>query len=423
MRARGAPTDAALYGAACLFALLTAAFGTIPIHREWGRLAATPYGVGAAASVVLALRRSSVRARAFVAVVVVIGAALVPLALEVAWRARTAPGLHAQSEAIVTEEAANALVEGSNPYAETYLHGPLAARPLGTKTHFPYLPGMVVFGLPRAVDGHGPIADARVAFAAVTLGLGALALARWRAPAATKVRATQFLAVLPTGALLMATGGDDLPVLALLLLALVLAVERRPAGSGIALGVALAMKQTAWIVLPFLAVAILKGQGRRSVVRFGCAVAAIALPVIAAFVAWDPRAFWEDAVLFPLGLGKQPTPAGTATLGSLLVDVVPAPHAAVTATLMALLVAVGLYLLVRRPPGDPAGAAARAAILFLAAFVLAPAARLGYLVYPIDLMVWGGVLGNASLTPWSGGGTAGSGSPPRRRPARRRSSP
>ena len=423
MRTRGAPADAALYGAACLFALLTAAFASIPIHREWGRLAAAPYGAGAVASIALVFRRNSLRTRALVAIAVLVGAALVPLTLEVTWRARTAPGLHAQSEAIVTEEAANALLAGNDPYAATYLHGPLAARPLGTKTHFPYLPAMLVFGLPRAIDGHVPIADARVAFAVATLGLAALALTRWSGPASAKLRVALFLAVLPTGALLMATGGDDLPVLALLLLALVLAAERRAVGTGIALGVALAMKQTAWIALPFLAVAVLRGQGKRAVVSFGGAAAVVALPIIAAFVAWNPGAFWEDAVMFPLGLGKQPTPAATATLGSFLVDVIPAPEVVVTATLMALVAAVGLYLLVRRPPDDAAGAAARAAILFVAAFVLAPAARLGYLVYPIELMVWGGVLGNASLTPWSGGEPEGSRSPPRRRPARRRSSP
>jgi hypothetical protein len=399
MRAKGAPADAAVYGAACLFALLTAAFASIPIYREWGRIAAAPYGVGAVASLALGFRRSSPRTRAAVAIAVLAGAALVPLALEVAWRARTAPGLHVQSEVIVTEEAANALVDGRDPYAATYLEGPLEDRPLGTKTHFPYLPAMLVFGLPRAAGGHLPAADARAAFAAATLGLSTLALARWRGPAPAKLRAVQFLAVLPTGALLMATGGDDLPVLALLLLALVLAAEGRPVGSGIVLGAAAAMKQTAWIALPFLAVAVLRGQGKRAAGRFGVALAVVAVPVIAIFVGWNPGAFWEDAVLFPLGLGNQPSPAATPTLGSVLVDVIPAPDGLVTAALVAIVAAVGVYLMVSRPPVSPGGAALRAAIVFAVAFVLAPAARLGYLVYPIDLTVWASLLAS---TPQAG---------------------
>src|SRR5207248_2205209 len=78
-------------------------------------------------------------------------AAVLPLGLEVGWRFGGDLGRHAQSEVIVTEEAARALVAGRDPYAATFVHGPLAARPLGTRTHFPYLPGMLAFGLPRAV--------------------------------------------------------------------------------------------------------------------------------------------------------------------------------------------------------------------------------------------------------------------------------
>src|SRR5439155_11075931 len=131
--------------------------------------------------------------------------------------------------------------------------GPLVARPIATKTHFPYLPGMIAFGLPRALDGRSPVADARVWFALATLAVAGIALLP-RGSALEpndRLRAFQVLAVLPTGALLMATGGDDLPVLALMLLTLVLADEGRPAGAGVALGVAAAMKPTAWILVPF----------------------------------------------------------------------------------------------------------------------------------------------------------------------------
>src|SRR5207249_3511298 len=116
----------------------------------------------------------------------------------------------------------------------------------------------------------------------------ALALMAWRAPQTDKLRAVQFLAVLPTGALLMATGGDDLPVLALLLLALVLARQRRPVGSGLAVAVAAATKQTAWILVPFLVATVLARLGRRSAAALAGAAAAVAIPIIAVFVAWNP---------------------------------------------------------------------------------------------------------------------------------------
>ena len=113
------------------------------------------------------------------------------------------------------------LFAGRDPYAATFLHGSLAARPLGTKTHFPYLPGMLPFGVPRALDGRSPLSDARLPFAAATLAAFGLAAARWPGRSTGRLRTAQVLLVLPTGALLMATGGDDLPVLGLMLASLV----------------------------------------------------------------------------------------------------------------------------------------------------------------------------------------------------------
>ena len=388
MDRRAALADAALYGASVIFAGTMAAFAAIPLYREWGRLAAGPYAVGALGAMVIAYRGASIRARAALAVVVFVGAALLPLGLEVAWRARTAPGQHAQSEAIVTEEAAKTLLEGEDPYAATYANGPLAARPEGTQTHFPYLPAMLVYGMPRAAGGHHPWTDARLAFAAVTLGLAGLALRRWNTAAGTKLRAIQVLTVLPTGALLMATGGDDLPVLALLLLTLVLAAEGSLLPAGIAMGLAVATKQTAWVLVPFIGAAIVLRFGSRAW-RFGAGAAAVFLPVIVAFVAWNPGAFWEDAVRFSLGLGQASSAAATPTAGSILVDAFPGVRALLTVLLIGVAAVAIIAVLLRWPPVTVGGAGIRAAAIASLAIVVAPAARAGYVVYPVDLAVWG----------------------------------
>jgi hypothetical protein len=389
---RAALTDAALYAASALFAGLAAAFASIPLYREWGRIAVAPYAAGAVVAIYFGFRGASVRARAILAIAVLIGAALLPLGLEVAWRARTAPGLHAQSEAIVTEEAANALLDGRNPYAATYADGPLAARPFGTKTHFPYLPAMLVFGLPRAVAGHHPWTDARLAFAGAALSLSGLALRRWKTGAGTKLRGFQILAVLPTGALLMATGGDDLPVLALLLVMLVLAADGDLVPAGIALGLAVATKQTAWVLVPFVGAAAVLRYGSRAAWTFGAAAAAVALPLLVAFVAWSPGAFWEDAVRFPLGLGEATSAAGTPTLGSALIDAFPDLRVPLTGVLIGVVAIAAVVLLTRWPPSTVGGAATRAATIASLAIVAAPAARTGYVVYPVDLAVWGWLL-------------------------------
>jgi Glycosyltransferase family 87 len=360
-------------------------------------MAAPVYAAATLVAGWMALRRTGGQARAlrWLALAVLIGAALLPLGLEAVWRARTAPGLHAQSEAIVTEEAARALRRSANPYAAEYLHGPLEARPLGTKTHFPYLPAMLVFGLPRAFDGSSALADARVAFAAFTLAVAALAFARPSLRTASpRHRRVGFLvlAVLPTGALLMATGGDDLPVLALMLLALALASEGRPGIAGIVAGLAAAMKQTAWILLPFLALAARDRQGRPASARFLLVVTPVLAVGVLPFFAWNPGDFVEDVVRFPLGLGQQPSAAESPTLGGFLIRLIPSWRGPLTVMLVGLVLALVVFLLVKRPPAAASEAAMNAGIVFAAAILLAPAARFGYVVYPIDLFVWAWVL-------------------------------
>ena len=373
---------------------MTALLAGIPIFREWGRMAAGAYAAGALAALWASRRRAGGRARVWVAAAVFTGAAVLPLALEAVWRANADPGSHAQSEALVTEEAARALTDVRNPYAAAYLHGSLAARPLGTQTHFPYMPGMLAFGLPRALDGRSPLADARVWFAATTVGVGALALRLAKGGVDPRLRAAQVLAVLPTGAAFMATGGDDLPVLALMLLSLALMGAARPGAAGFAAGAAAAMKQTAWPFLAFLVWAARDEHGRRARGRALASSMAIALPVVAPFVAWDPGAFFEDVFRFPLGLGDQPSAAATPTLGGTLVAAFPAAGGAITVALMTLVAGVSAFLLLRRPAASAAEAAGHAAMVLSLAILLAPAARLGYLIYPLNMFVWSRAFGS-----------------------------
>lgn len=387
--------DAALYGGSALWAIGVALWASIPLYREWGRIALAPYAIGAAMALVLA-RRPGARARTGLAVAVFAGAAVLPLALEVAWRAETDPGLHAQSEAIVTEEAAGALVAGYDPYAATYEGGALAARPLGTRSHFPYLPAMLVFGLPRALDGASPAADARVGFAAATVALTLVSIRLWPGPGEGSLRVAQVLAVLPTGALPMATGGDDLPVLGLMVLSLVLVQRRRAGWAGIAAGVAAGMKQTAWPLVPFLLLATWKSggrQGRSMLVSFGSAASALVVP----FLAWSPGAFLEDVVLYPLGLGEQATPAGSTTVGTLLIRAFPGDRDLVSILLLLAVAGMAAYLLVRRPAETAGRAAAHAGVVMGIALLLAPAARFGYVIYPVNLLVWAGLLRRAGV--------------------------
>jgi hypothetical protein len=145
------------------------------------------------------------------------------------------------------------------------------------------------------------------------------------------------------------------------------------------------MKQTSILVLPFLVFAIPRGQARRRfVMTTGLVGAALTVP----FALWDLRAFVEDTVLFPLGLGDGASAAATPTLGSLLLERFPSQQDAITVLLVAVIAVVMGLLLVWGRTGSMSQACARAAGAFLAAVALAPAARAGYLVYPVNLIVW-----------------------------------
>jgi hypothetical protein len=381
--------DALLYGCSALFAGLTAATAGIPLQRSWGRVALWPYALAATIALLAARipgnEAQQRRGRTILVAVVFAAAAIAPMAVAASRRAGGDPGAHAQSEVIIVEEAAAALREARDPYVAEYRDGPLADRPVPTQVHFPYLPGMLAFGIPRAMAGHAAWTDARIWFTVIALAVAGAGLLRMAAAPEARLRTFQVLFALPTGALLLATGGVDIPVIAMLLGATVLVRNDRPVAAGVIGGLALAAKQTSILVLPFLVLAIPPGLPRR---RFVLTIGAVGGAFIVPFALWDVDAFVEDAILFPLGLGQGESAAATPTLGSLLVDLFPTSRTVVTVLLVAAIVVIAAILLFRGRGPSLSQACARAAGAFLTAIALAPAARVGYLVYPANLIVW-----------------------------------
>ncbi len=382
--------DAALYALGTAVAGFAALADRIPLQRDWGRIAFVPYVVGALAALALARAgaRSSSGARVALAVFVLLGVAFLPMALEVWWRARDGYVGHVQSETLVTEESARALLAGHDPYAASFASGPLGSWPAGTANHVPYLPGMFAFGVTRVVVDDALIADARLAFAGVSLAV--LGFALWLARPRPERGLTALLIVLalPTGARYLAGGGDDVTVLSMMLLSLVLLHRTRPVAAGLAAGLAAAIKQTAWPLLPFLILAARDREGRRASGRTLAAASVIMVPLIAPFVVWNPSAFVQDVVLFPLGLASQPTLAASPTPGSLLADALSMPKGVVAGALLLTVLLVAVYLALVRRPGDARGAAERTAFVMVLAIMLATAGRFGYLLYPIGLFAW-----------------------------------
>jgi hypothetical protein len=409
--------DAALYGAAAAVAGIAARFDQIPLQREWGRLAFAPYAAGAVVALALALRwrarppQRPLRARTALAGLVLLGVLAAPLSLEIGWRANLGDRFHVQSEVLLVERGAANLLHGHDPYTGSYGYGMLRTYPPGVWEHIPYLPAIFAFGVPRALLGAGPLTDARVGFAVVALAASLLALWLSGAPGSLRLRVLTVLLILPTGARYLTGGGDDIAVLSLLLLAVVLEQRGRPVAAGVVAGMAAATKQTAWLALPLLAVAAWDANGRRAGWRFLASAGAVVAAVVAPFAVWSPRALFDSAVLFPLGLAGQPTIARGLTVGQLLAK--PFPHAkdVIAIGLGAAVVATAVLLVTRWRPRSVAVAARHAAVLIALAVLLAPAGRLGYLIYPLNLVVWSLLLRDDRLGYWaavlsrSGGGT------------------
>ena len=404
---RSAVVDAVLYAASAVVAVAILFSSPLLRNRVWAQFAWPAYVVAAVGALGLAWaanrrqRAWLLRARLVLAAGVLICAVAAPLAVEVQLRGQpsAAAELHpyVSSEVVVTERAAAALIRGRDPYRTDLSSPELHGRLPSISQHFPYLPGMAAFGFPSALSPHSPWLDARVFFALVAIFAGAAAFRLWPAEPERRLRALQVLIILPTGAPIVVGAADDLPVLALMLLALVLHERGRRNASAGAIAAAALLKVTAWPLL--IALAVATRARRRAMWLAPLLVATVVLAAVAA----GPAAFADDVLLFPSGLTTLPSPASTSTVGSLLAGAAgQAPldplRIATLAMLLATALAIATAAMVKlaratEPESAHAGAAAAAAaVTLLALVVLAPVARIGYFAYPIDLAVWAALL-------------------------------
>lgn len=398
-------------------------------HRVWGAIACAGY-LGAAGAALWAARG---RARPCLSVrVALVGAVAVPLLVLLVSGA-------AQSEVHVMERAGVLTLRQGHPYL---------ADPRTVAEVTPYLPGMAVLGLPRAVWGYGgplPAAagDARLWCAALFLGCVAAArrarggvpgggvpgpdggapgtegagggapgaespdgrvpgagggvpgaggagsgsvAGRWRGRAGTGRAAVGALVASPVVALPLCVSGVDLPLTGLLLLALVYAARRRPVAAGLALAAACSLKWTAWPAVAVAVALLAHRAGPRAAVRVAAtAVACTALVLLPAAVL-APGPLVRQVFAFPTGRGPWETPAASPLPGRLLAELGPGGWWAAVGLLLACGVGVAASLAVRPPQGLVA-AADRLAVGLAAGFLLAPAGRYGYLALPLLLAV------------------------------------
>ncbi|MBA3488522.1 MAG: DUF2029 domain-containing protein [Longispora sp.] len=384
----GIVVDCVLYACSAIFAWFTIQ-STLPAHRPWGAVATFGYAAAAViAGCQLLARQSrvpsslhpssagtltSTSARVSVTLGAWVLVGLVPLLLGAVQRAAGRTD-RAQEEVLVVEESARRLVEHGTPYLS---RTEIATLPDPLLGYDPYQPGMAAFGLPKVLLGEHWFTDARIWFALVTAACLAVAL-RVGTPAA--VRALQALTVIPVAALTLATGGDDLPVLALMVLSLAYLARGRDAAAGLTLGVAASLKLFAW---PVAVVVALTRPNRALLIPLLTVPVLTALPPLLV----NPGAFVENVLAFPLGHGLVTSPAASPLPGHLLATSVPGGRYIALALLGVTACALGWWVL-RRPPRTAAAASTICAVGLLAAMLLMPATRFGYLLYPVTFALW-----------------------------------
>ena len=387
------------------FALQTGEFA----HRQWAWLALPGYVIAAPWARWAGNRGPT--ARMHLTCFVFLAAAVVPLIVEVRWR-HAGMTASAQPEVDVIERTGHLLSQGRSPYQSYFHEGVLVHGVPGRPqwlSFFPYLPLMAVFGLPSAgVDAPTPLSDARIAMTAATVAVVVLSLWLAPVPPGTKVRLAQLLLALPTGALFLATGGDDMPVLALMLLSVVMWQRRWWVGAGFSLGLAASLKLTAWpMVLAVLVAGIACGErrARRTAGLAGLIVAATVAP----FALHNPRAAAANVIAYPLGMTGAGSPAASALPGHLLHLAAPD----LTPLTLATAVAVWMFVQARHlRQGWPPTLAQRLILAGSAMLVLmcaAPATRFGYLIYPVNLAAWGYAVAQATTPALGWRGAAGHG--------------
>ena len=297
---------------------------------------------------------------------------------------------------MVIDRAASLLIHHGTPYLS-------GAQITSWLSYNPYLPVMTLAGLPSAAGLRGLVGNSGIWLAAGTVI--PLAAAFWIAVPHRGCRPCRGDAALATGmaiaspviGLNLAVITTDPPVLAFIALALALAtpsagssLAARTAGSGIALAVACDLKSTAWLAVPVLAAMFAARDGARAAGRFLAAAvitAAVLIAALAPAAVLRPGGLISNAVLFPLGLTHDKTPAESLLPGHLLTELGTAGHVISVGLLLAAALGIAVSLVVR-PPRDVPAAARRLALGLALMFLLGPNVRFGYFLYPLGLLGW-----------------------------------
>ena len=361
---------AAAFTACALFALGVTLVSSDHLHRMWGLMAACGYGLAAVAVLAWRSRGADLALGLSLA-----GALIAPLS----WMAVTGQG---QPEVAVIIRSAELLVHHGTPYEAPGL----LRHTRNPNAYNPYLPAMTFFALLWTVVPHNPLADPRVWFGVVFAGCFALALRVARAR--DVARWTVFVTATPIIAFELAVGGTDVPIIAMICLGFALMWRYpHPVAAGLAFGLAASMKATAWpAVVVAVSLALARDGKRATVVMTAVSIGVVAV-LVGPFAAIQPESLVKNTISFPLGLASVTSAAVSPLPGHLIAETGHLGRLCVIAALVATALIIAGSLIFRPPRHVPA-AATRLIVALTVMFVLAPATRFGYFIYPGGILAW-----------------------------------
>jgi hypothetical protein len=272
---------------------------------------------------------------------IAVGVVFVPTLNNVLERAETqiqsdgySPAYQTLSDsAMQTELAISYLADGLNPYEQSYSDTPLRFYQwldVGNLDwedpayeHFVYLPGNLLLSLPfyESAELAGVLYDQRIVFLFFYL---VLLLVLPHMIDSTVIALTLLVCVglnplLTKGITL---GMNDIVVFLALVLTILSMTRRRFLLAALFLGLACALKQYAWLIVPFFLFFVWQQtphqQRLKQVTIAASVVCGVAILVILPFFLWNPQAFYVDVLAFPAGRVENLYPIRGYTIGRLL---------------------------------------------------------------------------------------------------------
>ncbi|MBI3572699.1 MAG: DUF2029 domain-containing protein [Candidatus Kerfeldbacteria bacterium] len=315
-------------------------------------------------------KQSRERTRFFIAAATTLAILLTIVSQQVSIRVHGQKGFGKNDGAVQTEEAARFFLHGINPYTAQYHNTSFRYffsrdTPNGdhvADTHYAYLPTVFLLDVPGVwlKDHLGAPVDFQTISVIALLGLSTLliwSVKSWttRTQVLLLTIGNPFIWVFPI------SGFNDMIYLCFLVGAVVATIHKRWVWAGLAFGLTVATKQTAWATIPFLfwwwwwykRQFPQETKGLKQMVAYALVTAGIFL---VPFIIWSPYNFYDDAVRYVAGVIPWSYPiSGVTFLQYLRIwRLIPSPWTVIPAAPFQLFAATPVLLLgakfIRRKP-------------------------------------------------------------------------